>query len=121
MHSNFFFGYGSLVNCDTHGFTPVRRARARGWRRAWRATTERRLAFLTAVPDVTAQIDGLTAPVPDGDWAALDQREYAYDRHNAEEVVDHLGVPQHEAVSREDRFIDDWVNVLLNEGLESPI
>lgn len=90
MHSNFFFGYGSLVNCDTHGFTPVRRARARGWRRAWRATTERRLAFLTAMPDVNAQIDGLTAPVPDGDWAALDQREYAYDRHNAEEVVDHL-------------------------------
>lgn len=29
------------------------------------------------------------APVPDGDWAALDQREYAYDRHDAAHQVDH--------------------------------
>lgn len=89
MDQAFFFGYGSLVNCDTHGFAPVYRARAQGWRRAWRATSARRLAFLTAIPDLDSRIEGLMAPVPDGDWAALDEREYAYDRHDAVHQIDH--------------------------------
>lgn len=91
MQDAFFFGYGSLVNCDTHGFAPVRRARVRGWKRAWRATAERQIAYLTAIaaPDGVA-IDGLTAPVPQGDWAALDAREQAYDRHDASQLITHL-------------------------------
>ena len=72
-----FFGYGSLVNRRTHlyGGTALT---VRGWRRAWRHTPLRPVAFLTAVPDAEAAIDGLAADVPGGNWAALDEREAAY-------------------------------------------
>ncbi len=76
--SVFVFGYGSLVNRATLGATPAHKARITGWRRAWRHTDLRPVAFLTAVPDPDAEIDGLIAGVPDGDWAALDVREAAY-------------------------------------------
>lgn len=89
MTDAFFFGYGSLVNCDTHGFAPVYKARAQGWRRAWRATDLRKLAFLTAIPCAQTVIEGLMAPVPGDDWEALDAREYAYDRHDAAQQIDH--------------------------------
>jgi hypothetical protein len=76
----FFFGYGSLVNRKTHDYGNAERAGARGWRRVWRHTALRPVAFLTAVPDPDCQIEGLIAPVPNGDWRALDHRERAYDR-----------------------------------------
>lgn len=76
----FFFGYGSLVNRKTHDYGLAYPARARGWRRIWRHTALRPVAFLTAVPDSGTEIDGLIAPVPNGDWRALDAREHAYDR-----------------------------------------
>ena len=76
----YFFGYGSLVNRDTHHFQNVELARLRGWRRVWRHTV---------IPDPTAEIDGLIAPVPAADWAALDEREGAYDRVAAHEQVTH--------------------------------
>lgn len=76
----FFFGYGSLVNRKTHDYGNAERAGARGWRRVWRHTALRPVAFLTAVPDPDCQIEGLIAPVPNGDWRALDYRERAYDR-----------------------------------------
>ncbi len=75
-----FFGYGSLVNRATHDFAKPQAARLKGWRRAWRHTDLRPVAFLTAVPDPDCEIDGLIAQVPRGDWGALDQREWAYDR-----------------------------------------
>lgn len=89
MSDPFFFGYGSLVNTATHDFRVVHAARARGWRRAWRHTALRPVTFLTAVPDPLTAIDGLIAAVPGADWAALDQREHAYDRVPASEVIDH--------------------------------
>lgn len=76
----YFFGYGSLVNVNTHAYGSIRRATAKGWRRAWRHTALRDIAFLTAVPDETSEILGLIASVPNGDWAALDDREFAYER-----------------------------------------
>lgn len=85
----YFFGYGSLVNRDTHDFADTRRARLRGWRRVWRHTTLRPVAFLTAVPDAGAEIDGLIAPVPGADWPALDAREGAYIRASAAGQVAH--------------------------------
>lgn len=85
MHDPFFFGYGSLVNRDTHDYPNVYRARVRGWRRAWRHTAGRSVPYLTGVPCEHSEIDGLVAMVPGGDWAALDLREAGYDRH-------HLGV-----------------------------
>ena len=77
----FFFGYGSLVNRDTHEFPRAARARVRGWARTWKRTRLRQLAFLTAVEAPGEEIEGLIAAVPGADWASLDAREYAYDRH----------------------------------------
>lgn len=80
MSDPFFFGYGSLVNRDTHDFPRAARARVRGWGRAWKRTRLRKVAFLTAVEVPGQEIDGLIAAVPGADWAALDLREYAYHR-----------------------------------------
>ena len=89
MKDAYFFGYGSLVNRLTHGFAPAHKAEATGWRRAWRATRERRVAYLTAIPDPHARIEGLIAPVPPEGWAALDHREAAYERLHAAHQVTH--------------------------------
>lgn len=75
-----FFGYGSLVNRATHDYPGVQRQRIKGWARAWRHTGLREVAFLTAVRAPGAEIEGLSADVPGSDWAALDAREFAYDR-----------------------------------------
>ncbi len=85
----YFFGYGSLVNRDTHHFQGVHRARLKGWRRVWRHTMLRPVAYLTVVPDADTEIDGLIAEVPHDDWAALDVRERAYDRVAANHQVTH--------------------------------
>lgn len=76
----FFFGYGSLVNTATHIYDRHHRARLSGWRRVWRHTPFRDMAFLTAEPCEGVAIDGLIAAVPGADWAALDLRETGYDR-----------------------------------------
>ncbi|MGB3408427.1 MAG: gamma-glutamylcyclotransferase family protein, partial [Jannaschia sp.] len=75
-----FFGYGSLVNLATHSYPGARRVTVEGWARVWRHTASRDVAFLTAVPDPRARIDGIAAGVPGGDWLALDAREEAYVR-----------------------------------------
>ncbi|MCG6903322.1 MAG: gamma-glutamylcyclotransferase [Rhodobacter sp.] len=93
MADPFFFGYGSLVNRATHAFSDAYPARLTGWRRAWRHTQLRPVAFLTAVPAPGHVIDGLVAHVPGDDWAALDERERAYDRTPVTDSMDH-GVPR---------------------------
>ncbi|QUJ76628.1 gamma-glutamylcyclotransferase [Sulfitobacter albidus] len=75
-----FFGYGSLVNRDTHVYENAHRARLKGWRRAWVKTEGRDLAYLSVLPDAHTTIEGLIAEVPGGDWAALDAREHGYAR-----------------------------------------
>ena len=80
MQTAYFFGYGSLVNRHTHIYAPAHHATVQGWRRAWRVAADRQVAFLTVIRDEDCAIDGLIAPVPDGDWAALDLRETGYDR-----------------------------------------
>lgn len=89
MTDPFFFGYGSLVNRRTHGFAEAYLAQISGWRRAWRHTGLREVAFLTAVPEPGAEMDGLIAAVPGADWAALDEREWAYARHTVGHLVAH--------------------------------
>ncbi|MDE3123254.1 MAG: gamma-glutamylcyclotransferase [Paracoccaceae bacterium] len=74
------FGYGSLVNLRTHAHADARPVQVTGWRREWRATTLRQLAFLSVTPDPGCSIAGLTARVAEADWPALDRREAAYDR-----------------------------------------
>ena len=89
MKSPFFFGYGSLVNRATHDYFSAQSARAHGWRRGWRRSPDRALAFLTAIASPGDYIDGLIAGVPGGDWQALDQRERAYQRLDATDQIDH--------------------------------
>ncbi len=89
MADPYFFGYGSLVNLATHDFPDPHPATLRGWRRAWRHTDLRPVAFLTAVPDANCEIEGMIAHVPRNDWDALDQREWAYDRITATGSVTH--------------------------------
>ena len=89
MKHAYFFGYGSLVNRDTHDFAEAHTARLRGWKRTWRRTSLRRVAYLTVVPDPNSEIDGLIAAVPGDDWAALDERESAYNRVPAAHQVTH--------------------------------
>ena len=81
MSDPFFFGYGSLVNRRTHDYAEAYSARVRGWRRVWRHTDLREMAFLSVEPSPGAEIEGLIAAVPGGDWRALDQRETGYARH----------------------------------------
>lgn len=91
MRHGYFFGYGSLVNRRTHACEEAVAARLRGWRRMWRHTSLRPVAFLTAVPDPAAEIDGLVARVEGADWTALDARERAYDRVPALDIDHGLG------------------------------
>ncbi|MCF2870894.1 gamma-glutamylcyclotransferase [Octadecabacter sp. G9-8] len=77
-----FFGYGSLVNLATHTYPDARAATLTGWRRVWRHAKARPVAFLSVEPCATTVLHGITAQVPDGDWAALDLREHAYTRRD---------------------------------------
>lgn len=86
---SYFFGYGSLVNRASHSFAGAVPAQLTGWRRIWRHTDLRPVAYLTVVPDAHAAIDGMIAPVPDADWPALDAREAAYIRAPAAHQVRH--------------------------------
>lgn len=80
MTHSYFFGYGSLVNAATHRYAPTERLRIQGWRRTWRQVADHPVALLSAMPDDDSAIDGLIAPVPDNNWAALDAREQGYNR-----------------------------------------
>jgi hypothetical protein len=77
------------VNRASHAFAGAVPAQLTGWRRIWRHTDLRPVAYLTVVPDPEAEIDGLIAPVPDADWPALDAREAAYIRAPAAHQVRH--------------------------------
>ncbi|MDA5555387.1 gamma-glutamylcyclotransferase family protein [Shimia sp. MMG029] len=89
MNTSYFFGYGSLVNERTHAYEDLHHATLKGWRRTWRHTRLRPVAFLTAMPDPHSSIEGIIAHVPNNDWAALDEREFAYDRVSATSSITH--------------------------------
>ncbi|MFK7838272.1 MAG: gamma-glutamylcyclotransferase family protein [Sulfitobacter sp.] len=85
----YFFGYGSLVNTDTHVYGDTHPAYLKGWRRAWVRTQGRETVFLTVHMDGHSTIDGLVAAVPDADWGALDLREAGYARLSSGGAVKH--------------------------------
>lgn len=77
------FGYGSLVNLDTHSYETHYPARLTGWTRSWRHwidTPNRKAVSLTVEPSDGTRIEGRVAFVPDAALPALDQREAGYDR-----------------------------------------
>jgi hypothetical protein len=95
MTDPFFFGYGSLVNRATHDYPHATRATAKGWGRAWRQTSLRPAAYLSAVEAPGLEIDGLIAAVPGADWVALDERETAYFRQPVRDIRhDHPAQPE---------------------------
>ncbi|SFH09457.1 gamma-glutamylcyclotransferase family protein [Sulfitobacter dubius] len=85
----YFFGYGSLVNRNTHSYPDARPAQLDGWRRQWVRTEGRDIVYLSVVQNPATRIDGLIAAVPGADWAALDKREYSYERHASGGAVVH--------------------------------
>ncbi|MEJ8562976.1 gamma-glutamylcyclotransferase [Yoonia sp. GPGPB17] len=87
-----FFGYGSLVNLATHTYDDPRPAVLHGWRRIWQRTNLRKAAYLSVVPCAQTALHGVVARVPGADWAALDQREAAYQRHDVSQTIQHDGV-----------------------------
>ena len=89
----YFFGYGSLVNRNTHAYPDARPARLRGWRRQWVRTQGREVVFLSVTPDAGTTVDGLIAAVPGADWVALDAREHGYARHSSGGNVIHDILP----------------------------
>ena len=91
MNDPAFFGYGSLVNTATHQFADPRPATLQGWRRIWRGTNLRKAAFLSVEPDPDCRLQGLVARVPNADWATLDLRERAYQRHDVSHLIQHDG------------------------------
>jgi gamma-glutamylcyclotransferase (GGCT)/AIG2-like uncharacterized protein YtfP len=124
MQHPYFFGYGSLVNRNTHEFRKARCAQISGWRRAWRHVNTRTVAFLTAVPDEGSEIEGLIAEVPHADWAALDRREHSYDRMRAAGVSHPLSatadihiywapVDKHEPASRAHPILLSYLDVVV--------
>ena len=117
MKHNMFFGYGSLVNRATQDYPGVKRATVSGWRRAWRHTGARKVAFLTAVPCPNTQIDGLLAEVPEGDWAALDAREWAHIRAPAEPgrgaQIYHIPADLHTAPSQTHPILLSYLDVVV--------
>jgi len=97
-----FFGYGSLVNLATHDYADPRPATLQGWRRVWQRTSLRKAAYLSVERCSTTALHGVIARVPGADWAALDQREAAYQRHDISEEIQHDGPKTHTAVYQVD-------------------
>jgi hypothetical protein len=100
MNDPTFFGYGSLVNLKTHAYVQPERRQVSGWRRIWRSTSHSDVAILSVTPDAGTTLDGIMARVPGADWAALDEREYAYRRQSLKdqtaiyEIVDEIIHPE---------------------------
>jgi len=88
MRQHYIFGYGSLVNRATHDYARAHPATLRGWRREWRATTLREVAFLNVVPAPGSAIHGMMLGVAPDD-PALQAREYAYARRAVSDAVTH--------------------------------
>uniref|UniRef100_UPI000A5B3968 DnaB-like helicase C-terminal domain-containing protein n=1 Tax=Leisingera sp. F5 TaxID=1813816 RepID=UPI000A5B3968 len=67
MEHPYFFGYGSLVNAATHDFSDPQPAHLSGWRRAWRHTDLRPVAFfgyggIGVMPGKAAKVDVKSEP-----------------------------------------------------------
>lgn len=118
-----FFGYGSLVNLATHNYANPRPAVLQGWRRVWRRTNLRKAAFLSVERCANTAIHGVIAQVPGGNWAALDQREAAYQRHDVSNEILHDGsigatavyqvMPEHKETAGDHPILLSYLDVVV--------
>lgn len=121
MNDPFFFGYGSLVNRQTHAYPQAVHAEVRGWRRLWRSTGLRKVAYLTAEPSPDGVIKGLIAAVPGNDWASLDLREEAYARHMVDDITHVHGKLDVHIYSVETQYLDGGRHPILLSYLDTVI
>lgn len=110
----FCFGYGSLVNRDTHAFTPCDKVELIGWRRNWHHPVmgRRAVTSLSIEPDDTSTIKGLRAWVAPDQVADLDAREKGYARTNVPLFMEAQDAPQITYVSRAPRSGDKTYPIL---------
>ena len=129
MSDTFIFGYGSLVSRATHDYAAVHLAELTGWRRTWRHTTLREVAFLNAVPAPDSSIKGLIVGVSNSE-PSLDRREYAYSRTDVTGTVSHalerpieikvFAIPQglHEKPSGDHVILLSYIDVVVQGYLQ---
>ncbi|MCX7560345.1 gamma-glutamylcyclotransferase [Sulfitobacter sp. F26204] len=114
----YFFGYGSLVNRNTHAYPDSHPARLTGWRRAWVPSVAFDRVFLSVIPDPDTTIEGLIAAVPGADWDALDARETGYVRLNSGDAIIHPLSPSppiaHYAVPAQDHGVTRCNTIILS-------
>ena len=82
MKRHFIFGYGSLVNNNTHDHDNIQPAILNGWQRAWRKTPLRPVCYLSIIPVSEGRILGSVSEIRQADWPSLQEREAAYDLIN---------------------------------------
>ena len=76
-----FFGYGSLVNLQTHQYLNPRPTTIKGWKRKWVSSNIHDIAFLSVSPCDLTILQGMRASTKNIGWKALDLRETGYIRH----------------------------------------
>ena len=113
-----FFGYGSLVNQKSHRepYENFRKAETTGWVRTWRQDTHWPAAILTAVPAPGVTLLGITADVPNGDWAELDKRERGYDRimlQNTETAIYTIPEGRHAELATPHRIWLSYLDIVV--------
>jgi hypothetical protein len=95
MSDIWVFGYGSLVNAQTHDYQDITPAYLHGWRRDWCHWVNgpsRNATALTIQPAEGHTIAGMIARVPEDAWPALEAREAGYRRFALDNAdVDHDG------------------------------
>ena len=77
-----FFGYGSLVNLQTHKYLNPHPTEIEGWKREWVSSSIHDIAFLSVTPCNFTILQGMRASTENIGWHALDLRETGYKRHN---------------------------------------
>jgi len=92
-----FFGYGSLVNLQTHQYLNPRPTKIKGWKRKWVSSNIHDIAFLSVSPCDLTILQGMRASTKNIGWKALDLRETGYIRHNLDNynMQMYIGDPEH--------------------------
>ncbi len=124
MKGDHIFGYGSLVNGATHDYRALHAAQLSGWRREWRYTSLRDLAYLSAAPDAASSISGVVLDAPPAD-AKLENREAAYERSEVSMQIDRaipgigainvfsIPTPVHRARGPESALLLSYIDVVV--------
>lgn len=95
-----FFGYGSLVNLQTHKYLNPYPTEIKGWKREWVSSEIHDIAFLSVTPCNLTILQGMRASTESIGWDALDLREIGYKRHNLKEYNMQMYVVDPEYIDR---------------------